>query len=110
MYQRVSSLVPRLCPFFIVCSTEMGEAPGIIPVSDVEGREKVEKTYLSVGGSSKCAHARSCAINSACFGRSPVWLLFLVAWKPYSVGQFARYSEKVTLIFKRLTIACRTAR
>ena len=52
---------------------KVGGAPGIInPMSDVEGREKVEKTYLSVGGSSKCAHARSCAINSACFGRSPV--------------------------------------
>ena len=89
----------------------MGGAPGIInPMSDVEGREKVERTYLSVGRSSKCAHARSCAINSACFGRSPVWLLVLVTWKPYSVGQFARYSEQVTVIFKRLTIACRTAR
>ena len=90
MYQRVNSLVSRLCPFFTVCSTEVGGAPGIInPVSDVEGREKVERTYLSVGGSSKCAHARSRAINSTCFGRR---------------------SAQVTVIFKFLTIACRTAR
>ena len=78
MYQCVSSLVPWLCPSFIVCSTEVGGAPAIIsPVSDVEGREKVERTYLSVGGSSKCAHTRSSVINSACFGRSPIRLLFL---------------------------------
>ena len=79
MYQRVSRLVPRLCPFFIVCSTEVGGPPGIInPVSYVEGREKVQRTYLSIGGSSKCAHAHSCAINGMCFGRSLVWQLFLV--------------------------------
>ena len=42
---RVSSLVPRLCPSFIICSMEVGGAPGMInPVSDVEDREKVERT------------------------------------------------------------------
>ena len=46
--------------------------------SEAKGREKVEGTYLSVGGSSECAHECSCTINSTCFGRSPVWQLFLV--------------------------------
>ena len=68
MCQGVTSLVPRLCSSIIVCSMEVGGAPGIInPMSDVEGGEKVEKTYLSVGGSSKCAHARSCAIQQYVF-------------------------------------------
>ena len=80
MYQCVSGLIPRLCPSFIVCCMEVGGAPGMInPVSDIEGREKVERTSLSVGGSSKCAHTHSWVINSACSGRSPVWLSFLVA-------------------------------
>ena len=45
MYQCVSSLVPRLYPFFIVCGTEVGGAPAIInPVSDIEGREKIDRS------------------------------------------------------------------
>ena len=64
-------------PLFAVW--KVGGAPGIMnPVSDIQGREKVERTYLTVGGSSKCAHTCSCAINSTCFGRSQVWQLFLV--------------------------------
>ena len=79
MYQCVSSLVPLLCPASVVAVWKVGGAPGIInPMSDIEVGEKVERTYLSVGGSSKCAHECSCAINSMCFGRSQVWQLFLV--------------------------------
>ena len=70
---------PSSAQLLLFALWKVGVAPGIInPVSDREGGEKVERTYLSVGGSSKCANECSCAINSTCFGRSQVWQLFLV--------------------------------
>ena len=32
----------------------------------MEDREKVERTYLSVGGLLMCTHARSCVIDTTC--------------------------------------------
>ena len=52
--------VPPSFPLLAVLKS--GRGPGIIyHMSDVEGREKVERTSLSV---SQCAHTCSCAINN----------------------------------------------
>ena len=59
------SLVPRPCPAFHRLQYGKWREPGSFShVSDIEDREKVEKTSLNIGGLLMCTHARSCVIIS----------------------------------------------